>query len=170
MLWIRLRLLLYLVDVRCSSFRKLKSWHCVLCTSTNVNTHTSELQLYIAFSWFVVISSVANMRGNRSFSFSVNVVFNTSRLRGIIVSNDCRYKEICFIINNLKVNKAAGSDNIPAELLKHGGRALKQKVHKLILMMWIKNNYHNNGLKELSIQFIRKVIDLIVTTTHQLHY
>ena len=29
------------------------------------------------------------------------------------------YNEICFIINNLKLNKAAGSDNIPPELLKH---------------------------------------------------
>jgi hypothetical protein len=57
---------------------KLKSWHCMLCTSTNVNTHTIKLLLYVAFSWFVVISPDANMRGNRSFSFSVNVVFNTS--------------------------------------------------------------------------------------------
>jgi hypothetical protein len=29
------------------------------------------------------------------------------------------YNEICFIINNLKLNDAAGSDNIPPELLKH---------------------------------------------------
>jgi len=36
------------------------------------------------------------------------------------------YNEICFIINNLKLNKAAGSDNIPPELLKHGGRTLNQ--------------------------------------------
>jgi hypothetical protein len=46
------------------------------------------------------------------------------------------YKEICFIINKLKPNKAAGSDNIPPELLKHGGRTLRQKLHKLILMIW----------------------------------
>jgi hypothetical protein len=45
------------------------------------------------------------------------------------------YNEICFIINNLKLNKAAGSDNIPPELLKHGGRTLKQKLYKLILMI-----------------------------------
>ena len=38
------------------------------------------------------------------------------------------YNEMCFIINNLKLNKAAGSDNIPPELLKHGGRTLKQKL------------------------------------------
>ena len=45
------------------------------------------------------------------------------------------YNKICFIINNLKLNKAAGSDNILPELLKHGGGTLKQKLHKLILMI-----------------------------------
>jgi hypothetical protein len=39
------------------------------------------------------------------------------------------YNEICFIINKLKLNKAAGSDIIPPELLKHGGRTLRQKLH-----------------------------------------
>jgi len=34
--------------------------------------------------------------------------------------------EICCIINNLKLNKAAGSNNVQPELFKHGGRALKQ--------------------------------------------
>jgi len=46
------------------------------------------------------------------------------------------YNEICFIINNLKLNKAADSDNISLELLKHGGRTLKQKLYKLIIMIW----------------------------------
>ena len=38
--------------------------------------------------------------------------------------------------NNLKLNKAAGSDNIPPELLKNDGRTLKQKLQKLIPMIW----------------------------------
>jgi sorting nexin-29 len=40
------------------------------------------------------------------------------------------------LINNLKLNKAAGSDNISPELLKQGGRTLKQKLYKLIIMIW----------------------------------
>jgi hypothetical protein len=40
----------------------------------------------------------------------------------------------------LKLHKAAGTDNVPPELLKHGGRKLRQKLHKLILMVW--NNEH----------------------------
>jgi len=45
------------------------------------------------------------------------------------------YNEICSIINTLKLNEAASSDNIPPELLKHGGRTLKQQLYKLILMI-----------------------------------
>ena len=35
------------------------------------------------------------------------------------------FNEICTIINKLKTNKAAGTDNITGELIKHGGRTLK---------------------------------------------
>jgi hypothetical protein len=44
--------------------------------------------------------------------------------------------EICSIINKLKTSKAAGTDNIPGELMKYGGRTLKQKIYKLILNIW----------------------------------
>jgi hypothetical protein len=39
-------------------------------------------------------------------------------------------------INKLKCNKAAGSDNISPELIKNGGRSLKEKLQKLILNVW----------------------------------
>jgi hypothetical protein len=39
------------------------------------------------------------------------------------------YNEICTIITKLKTNKAGGMDNITGELIKHGGRTLKQKRH-----------------------------------------
>ena len=79
------------------------------------------------------------------------------------------YNEICFIINKLKLNKAADSDNIPPELLKHGGRTLRQKLHKLILM--IRNNEQlpqqwNEGI----ISPVSKETDLIGTAIDQLHY
>jgi len=35
------------------------------------------------------------------------------------------FNEICTIINKLKTNKAAGTDNITGELIKYGGRTLK---------------------------------------------
>ena len=46
------------------------------------------------------------------------------------------FNEICYVINNLKINKAAGSDNICPELIKYGGRTLKQKLHNLIIKIW----------------------------------
>ncbi|PSN45867.1 hypothetical protein C0J52_19674 [Blattella germanica] len=48
------------------------------------------------------------------------------------------FNEINYIINNLKGNKAAGSDNIPGELFKHGGRTLKHRMHALIIDLWNK--------------------------------
>jgi hypothetical protein len=36
----------------------------------------------------------------------------------------------------VKTNKAAGTDNITGELMKLGGRTLKQKIHKLIQNIW----------------------------------
>ena len=46
------------------------------------------------------------------------------------------YKEVSDIINKLKRNKAPGTDNTPAELVKYGGYILKQRVYNLILLIW----------------------------------
>ena len=46
------------------------------------------------------------------------------------------YNEVCHIINNLKVNKASGSDGISPELIRYGGRTLKQRLYKLISKIW----------------------------------
>jgi hypothetical protein len=51
------------------------------------------------------------------------------------------YSGICYVINNLKTNNAAGSDNIPPELIKNGGRTLRKTPHKLLLNIW-----HNEQL------------------------
>jgi hypothetical protein len=42
------------------------------------------------------------------------------------------YYEVTQVIEKLKTHKAAGSDNISAELIKAEGTVLKQRVHKLI--------------------------------------
>ena len=48
------------------------------------------------------------------------------------------YKEISDIISKLRRNKAAGTDSIPAELVKHGGYMLKHRMYNLILLIWSK--------------------------------
>ena len=48
------------------------------------------------------------------------------------------YNQVCSIINKLKSNKAGGTNNIIPELIKQGGRTLKQRIYKLIIMIWEK--------------------------------
>jgi hypothetical protein len=80
------------------------------------------------------------------------------------------YNEICFIINKLKLNKAAGSDSIPPEFLKHGGRTLRQKLHKLILMIWNNEQLPQQWNEGIICPVYKKGEDLTVTTTDQSHY
>jgi hypothetical protein len=46
------------------------------------------------------------------------------------------YYEVNQVIEWLKKHKAAGSVNIPAELIKQGGTELKARIHKLITRIW----------------------------------
>jgi hypothetical protein len=53
------------------------------------------------------------------------------------------YNEMCSIINKLKSNKAGDTDIIIPELIKHGGRTLKQRIYKLIILIWEKDQLPN---------------------------
>ena len=46
------------------------------------------------------------------------------------------FLEVKEAINSLKNNKATGSDNIPAELLKAGGEVVARKIYNLISKIW----------------------------------
>jgi len=48
------------------------------------------------------------------------------------------YKEVSDITVKLKENKAPGTDNLPAELIKYRGYILKHRMFKLILLIWNK--------------------------------
>ena len=43
------------------------------------------------------------------------------------------YYEVNQVTEKLKTHKAAGPDNIPAELIKQSGIELKRRIHKLIM-------------------------------------
>jgi len=44
--------------------------------------------------------------------------------------------EISIAVSGLKNNKASGPDDIPAEVLKHGGHALLHRLHSFIACVW----------------------------------
>ena len=41
-------------------------------------------------------------------------------------------------IEKLKSHKSPGIDQIPAELIKEGGRIIRHEIHKLIISIWNK--------------------------------
>ena len=49
------------------------------------------------------------------------------------------FNEVERAILSLKDNKAAGPDNIPAEVIKYGGCALHRRLHNFILDCWSAN-------------------------------
>jgi hypothetical protein len=56
-------------------------------------------------------------------------------------------------IENLKINKSPGIDQIPAELIKAGGRTIHSEIHKLIYSIWNK--------KELPEEWKKSIIEPI---------
>jgi len=58
--------------------------------------------------------------------------------------------EVELAIENLKSHKSPGTDQIPAELIKTGGRAFRYEIHKLIISIWNK--------KELPLEWKGSVI------------
>jgi hypothetical protein len=95
--------------------------------------------------------------------------------KGNIIQNETEieqptYKEVSDIITKLKQNKAPGTDNIPAELIKYGGCILNRRMYKLILLIWTKSNYPQNGCKGLSVQYTKKVNKQYAPITDRLSY
>jgi len=46
--------------------------------------------------------------------------------------------EIVLFIEKLKSHRSPGIDQIPAELIKAGGRTIHYEIHKLIISIWNK--------------------------------
>jgi len=46
--------------------------------------------------------------------------------------------EVELAIEKLKSNKSPGIDQLPAELIKAGGRTIRGAIHKLIIAIWNK--------------------------------
>jgi hypothetical protein len=55
--------------------------------------------------------------------------------------------EVYLAIEKLKSNQSPGNDQIPAELIKAGGRTICNKVHKLIIYVWNKEGIVYQNIK-----------------------
>ena len=50
--------------------------------------------------------------------------------------------EVELVIEKLKSHKSPGIDQIPADLIKAGGRTIRYQIHKLIVSIWNKEELH----------------------------
>jgi len=61
-------------------------------------------------------------------------------------------------IEELKSHRSQGIDQIPAELIKGGGRTIGYEIHKLIISVWNKEELLEEWKESIIVPLIRRVI------------
>ena len=64
--------------------------------------------------------------------------------------------EVELAIEKLKNHKSPGSDQIPAELIKAGGRTIRYEIHKLIISIWNKEELPDEWKESIIVPFYEK--------------
>ena len=64
--------------------------------------------------------------------------------------------EVELAIKKLKSHKSPGIDQIPAELIKAGGRTLRCAIHKLIISIWNKKELPEEWKKSIIVPIYKK--------------
>jgi hypothetical protein len=70
--------------------------------------------------------------------------------------------EVEIAIGKLKLYKSPGTDQIPAELIKAGGKRYILRYTNLFVLYGIGRNCHSSGRNLLLYQFMKRVIRLII--------
>jgi len=65
-------------------------------------------------------------------------------------------------IDKLKGHKSPGMDQIPAELIKAGGRTIRSEINNLLILFEIRSNCLRSGMSRSFYLFIRRVIEMVV--------
>jgi hypothetical protein len=129
-----------------------------------LNATIDELQ---TSSKIKIISCGILARWRGHFSQLLNVHgFNDIRQTGIHIA-ELLVPEPCAVecemaVEKLKIHKSPGIDQIPAELIKAGGKTIRYEIHKLIISIW---NYEEmpEEWKELIIYLcVRRVVKQFV--------
>ena len=64
--------------------------------------------------------------------------------------------EVELVIEKLKNHKSPGIDQIPAELIKAGGRTICSEIHKLIISIWNKEELPDEWKKLIIVPIYKK--------------
>ena len=59
-------------------------------------------------------------------------------------------------IEKLKSHKSQGTDQIPAELIKAGGRTIRCAIHKLIISIWNKEELPEEWKESIIVPIYKK--------------
>jgi len=78
--------------------------------------------------------------------------------------------EVELAIGKLKNHKLPGIDQIPAEMIKAGGRTICCAIHKLIISIWNKEELSEEWKESIIVPIYKKGIKQIVITIGAYHY
>ena len=78
--------------------------------------------------------------------------------------------EVKLAIDKLKSHKSPGIDQIPAKLIKAGGRTIRCAIHKLVISIWNKEEFLRSGRSRSLFLSIRRGIKQIVVIIEAYHF
>ena len=64
--------------------------------------------------------------------------------------------EVGLAIEELKCKKSSGTDQIPSELIKAGGRTICYQIHKLIISIWNKDELPEEWKQSIIVPICKK--------------
>jgi len=74
------------------------------------------------------------------------------------------------VIRKLKRHKSTGIDQIPAQLIKVGGRKMRFEIHKLINFFWNKEELSEEWKQSIIVLVYRKGDKTDLATTEAYHF
>jgi hypothetical protein len=86
----------------------------------------------------------------------VNYVRQTELHRAEQLVPETSDSEVELVIEKLKRHKSPGSDQIPAELIKAGGRTFRSEIHKLINSIWNKEELPEQWKESIIVPIYKK--------------
>jgi hypothetical protein len=72
-------------------------------------------------------------------------------------------------IRKMKRYKAPGSDHIPVELIKAGGGTLHSEIHKVIMLIWNKEEFPHQWKESIVVPIQKRVINLSAVIIEAYH-